>query len=178
MNISKILCLILYYGFARYLPKSYAKPFGPAAKWIRYKLCSNIFNKTGRSVNIERKAWFGKGNGIEIGDRSGIGINCRIHPNTIIGKDVMMGPNCYMLDSNHIFERTDISMIDQGMKPVSKRCKVIIEDDVWIGRDVMIIGSKTIKRGSIIGARTVLTKNFPEYSIIGGNPSSLIRSRI
>ena len=34
-----------------------------------------------------------------------------------------------------------------------------------------------IKKGSIIGARCLLTKSFPEYSIIGGNPSKLIRSR-
>lgn len=42
----------------------------------------------------------------------------------------------------------------------------------------MIIGSKEIKQGSIIGARCVLVKNFPEYSIVGDNPSKLIRSRL
>lgn len=42
----------------------------------------------------------------------------------------------------------------------------------------MILGSKIIADGSIIGARTLLTKNFPPYSIIGGNPSKLIRSRL
>lgn len=42
----------------------------------------------------------------------------------------------------------------------------------------MIIGSREIKSGSILAARCVLTKTFPEYSIIGGNPSKLIRSRI
>lgn len=37
---------------------------------------------------------------------------------------------------------------------------------------------RNIKRGSIIGAGGLLCKDFPEYSIIGGNPSKLIRSRI
>lgn len=68
-------------------------------------------------------------------------------------------------------------MIDQGKKPVSERCQVVIEDDIWIGQDVMILGSKIIKTGTIIGARCVLTKNFPDYSIVGGNPSRLIRNR-
>ena len=36
---------------------------------------------------------------------------------------------------------------------------------------------RTVKKGSIIAARCVLTKDFPEYSIVGGNPSKLIRSR-
>jgi len=82
-----------------------------------------------------------------------------------------------MLDSTHKFDRIDIPMIQQGVKTRAERCQVVIEDDIWIGEDVLIMSSKIIKTGSIIGARTVLTKNFPEYSIVGGNPSRLIRSR-
>lgn len=137
--------------------------------WIRKYYCDY-------NVNIEKGAWFGKGNNIEVDDNSGIGINSRIHNNTIIGKNVMMGPNCYMLESNHLFDRIDIPMRDQGMK--IRRDQVIIGGDVWIGRDVMIIGSREIKTGSIVAARCVLVKSFPEFSIIGGNPSKLIRSRI
>ena len=177
MKIKTIIYLCLYYGIARYLPVSYSRPFGWIGKRSRRFLCKHIFLKIGRDTNIERMAWFGKGTGIELGDNSGIGINCHIHPNTKIGRDVMMGPNCYMLDSTHRFDRTDVSMLEQGLKTVEERCQVVIEDDVWIGRDVMIMSSKTIKKGSIVGARTVLTKNFPEYSIIGGNPSRLLRSR-
>lgn len=87
----------------------------------------------------------------------------------------MMGPNCFMLESTHLYDRVDIPMREQGRKKY--RDKVIIGDDVWIGRDVLILGSKEIKTGSIIGVRCVLTKNFPEYSIVGGNPAKLIRSR-
>lgn len=142
---------------------------------IRQMCCKHLFKYMGNNVNIEKGAWFGKGQDIEIGDNSGIGINAHILNNTKIGKNVMMGPNCYMLESTHLFDRTDISMIEQGIK--STRDQVVIGDDVWIGQDVMIIGSREIKTGSIVGARCVLVKSFPEYSIIGGNPSQLIRSR-
>ncbi|MCS2954264.1 hypothetical protein AAH021_23755 [Bacteroides thetaiotaomicron] len=37
---------------------------------------------------------------------------------------------------------------------------------------------RTIKKGTIIAAGSVVTKDFPEYSIIGGNPAKLIKSRI
>jgi len=111
-----------------------------------------------------------------IGDNSGLGINFRVLNNTTIGKNVMMGPNFYILESAHLFDRVDISMREQGRK--KERDKITIGDDVWIGRDVMIMGSREIKTGSILGARCVLTKSFPEYSIIGGNPSKLIRSRL
>lgn len=176
VEIKKIIYLILYYGFAQYLPES-GKYFRIGGK-IRYALCKRIFKKCGKYVNIERKAWFGTGTDIEIGDYSGIGINAHIYNNTIIGKHVMMGPNCFMLEKTHKFDSIDTPMMFQGFRTEYERDQVIIGDDVWIGREVMIIGSREIKKGSIIGARCVLTKSFPEYSIIGGNPSKLIRSRI
>lgn len=173
-----LLALCLYYGIGRHLPASTGwgfRGFRKASKFIRGYLCQYIFKKCGNNINIEHGAYFGKGDGIEIGDNSGIGINAHIYPNTIIGDNVMMGPNVYMLDSTHIFSRTDITMIEQGKK--RQRPQVIIGNDVWIGQDVMIMSSRTIKTGSIIAARCVLTHDYPEYSIVGGNPSKLIRNR-
>lgn len=178
MKPSTLICLCLYYAIARHMPKSHSF-LGRLtfAGNIRQFLWRRIFLKMGRNVNIERGAFFGKGTAIEVGDNSGLGVNCHLHPNTVIGSNVMMGPDCYMLDNTHKYDRTDIPMIEQGLKDSDRRCKVVIEDDVWIGREVMIIGNKIIKTGSIIGARCLLTKNFPPFSIVGGNPSRLIRSR-
>lgn len=176
MNLVNLFWLVTYYGFAQYLPGSNTF-WGRIcfSKRIRYTCCKHLFKHIGKDVNIERRAWFGRGGGIEIGDRSGIGYRAHILNNTIIGKDVMMGPGLYMLENTHVHNRTDIPMRDQGMKPT--RDQIIIGDDVWIGKDVMIVGSQTIANGSIIAARTLLVKSFPEYSIIGGNPSRLIKSR-
>lgn len=171
----RLLYLALYYGVLRYLPASTSIFGGKLWRKLRYLCCRHIFKSCGKNVNVEHGAWFGTGKNIIIGDNSGIGINAHILNDTVIGKDVMMGPNCYMLESLHRFDRTDITMIAQGM--TDKRAKVIIGDDCWIGRDVMIIGSREIKQGSIVGARCLLTKSFPEYSIIGGNPSKMIRNR-
>lgn len=165
---------MLYYGFARYLPVSYFPIVGKACKWIRYQLCRRIFKKCGKNVNVERLAFFGRGGGIEIGDNSGLGINCSIPSDTIIGRDVMMAPNCFILPLNHTFDRLDIPMREQG---ATEHKQTVIGDDVWIGRDVIMTPGRIIKRGSIIAAGCVLCKDFPEYSIVGGNPSRLIRSR-
>lgn len=86
----------------------------------------------------------------------------------------MMGPNCYILNRNHAFERLDIPMIDQGY---TEKKQAIIENDVWIGRNVTFTPGRHVKAHSIIAAGCVLCKDFPEYSIVGGNPSKLIRSR-
>jgi len=171
--IKKIVCLILYYGFARFAP-NYKLFFGGGRR-IRYHLVKHIFKKCGKNVNVERYANFGSGRDIEIGDNSGLGINCCVPSDLKIGNNVMMGPNCYILSHNHAFDRVDIPMIEQGF---TARKKTIIGDDVWIGRCVTIMPGRTIQNGSIIAACAVLTKDFPEYSIVGGNPAKLIKSRL
>ena len=123
---------------------------------------------------MEKGASFGSGLHIRIGDNSGLGINCTIPDGSVIGKDVMMAPNCYVHQSNHFFDRTDIPMRLQG-HTLSK--PIIIDDDVWIGRDVTIMVGRHISKGSIIASNCVLTKDFPAYSIIGGNPGRLIKTR-
>jgi acetyltransferase-like isoleucine patch superfamily enzyme len=55
--------------------------------------------------------------------------------------------------------------------------KVIIEDDVWIGANVMINKAVRIGKGSVIGAGSVITKSIPPYSIAAGVPCKVISSR-
>lgn len=137
-------------------------------------VCRNIFEHCGKNVNVERLAFFGKGDKIRIGDNSGLGCNCVVPNGSIIGDNVMMGPNCYIISQNHNFDRTDVPMIQQG---TSESLPIVIEDDVWLGRDVLITRGRKISKGTIIAAKCVLTKDFPPYSIVGGNPSRLLRSR-
>lgn len=175
MRVIKLVYLVSYYCFARFLPTSYTPIVGKVSKWIRYQLCRNIFAKCGKNVNVERGAFFGSGSLIEIGDNSGIGVNCHLPSNTKIGNNVMMAPNCYIFNMNHAFDRTDIPMCQQGSTPP---LTTIIEDDVWIGRGVMMTPGRVVKRGSVVAAGCVLCKDFPEYSIVGGNPSRFIKSRL
>lgn len=168
IRINQLFYLSLFYGFARYLPS------GKIGRKIRYSICRHIFAECGKNVNVERLAFFASGTRLKIGDNSGLGINCYVPADLEIGANVMMGPNCYILGANHEFKQIDIPMIRQGFAPPKK---TVIKDDVWIGRDVLMTPGRLVSKGSIIAARTVLCKDFPEYSIIGGNPSKLIRSR-
>ena len=141
---------------------------------MRYLCVKQIFRKCGQNVNVERRANFGYGDKIEIGNNSGIGINASIPRDTIIGENVMMGPNVVILSSNHCFDRTDIPMCLQGS---TENKQTVIGSDVWIGRDVLITPGRKIEDGTIIAARCVLSKDFPAYSIVGGNPPKIIRMR-
>ncbi len=119
--------LILYYGFARWLP-AYYRPGGKCARWLRVWCCRHIFEYCGKDVNIERGAYFADGAHVRLGDRSGIGLNAHLKNNTIIGTDVMMGPGFVVQESRHAFARTDIPINRQGELPPQQ---VVIEDDIW-----------------------------------------------
>jgi len=171
-KIIRTSCLVIFYGFARYLPRSGA-PLGFFAKRFRFFLCKRIFQRLGSGVNIERLAYFGDGSQIEVGDNSGLGVNCVI-TNARIGKNVMMGPDVMYVQYNHKFDRRDIPMIFQGSGEAKP---LVIEDDAWIGARAIILPGVTIRRGAIVGAGSVVTHDVPEYAVVGGNPARIIRYR-
>ena len=174
MNTNKLLYRCIYL-IGKRLPVSYHRLWGKFALRIRMYACKHLFEFCGKNVNVEKGASFGHGFRIRIGDNSGLGVNCVIPDGSVIGRDVMMGPNCYVHARNHRFDRTDIPMRLQGYyenKPV------IIDDDVWIGRNVTIMVGRHISKGTIVAANSVVTKDFPPYSVIGGNPARLIRNRM
>ena len=55
--------------------------------------------------------------------------------------------------------------------------KIVIEDDIWIGTDVLILSGAHIGKGAIIGARTVVSGKIPAYAIVVGNPCKVIKYR-
>jgi len=121
-------------------------------------------------------------NNIYIGDGSKVRIGscCKISENVFlqgaaIGNYVMIGPNTAILTKSHQHESTDIPMVKQG--ETEDRIPVI-EDDVWIGRNVIILPGLRIGAGSIVGAGAVVTCDVPPYSVVGGVPARVIRKRL
>lgn len=134
----------------------------------------HIFAKCGNITTINRRAYFGNGKDVEIGDNSGIGANCVLPNNIKIGKYVMMASDVCILNNNHVFTDKTIPMCFQGK---TENKATVIEDDCWIGTRVIMTPGRNIRKGTIVGAGAIVTKDFPKYSIIGGNPARLIRQR-
>lgn len=176
MNVlKKYFYLSLYYGFARYLPPS-NYPINFFGRKLRLICARKLFKYCGENVNIEKGVYFGNGSNIVIGDNSGIGINCHVPNDVVIGNNVLMGPNVFILErKTHKYDRIDIPIINQGMELIEK--STVIGDDVWIGRQVLILGGKSIASHSIIGAGAVVSKNIPAYSVAVGNPIQIIKDR-
>ena len=55
---------------------------------------------------------------------------------------------------------------------------IIIEDEVWLGDDSIILLGVTIGKGAIVAAGSVVTKDVPPYTIVGGNPAKFIKNRV
>jgi acetyltransferase-like isoleucine patch superfamily enzyme len=53
---------------------------------------------------------------------------------------------------------------------------VRIDDDVWIGRNVIILKGVHIGVGAIVGAGSVVTKDVPSYAVVAGNPAKIVRN--
>jgi acetyltransferase-like isoleucine patch superfamily enzyme len=86
-----------------------------------------------------------------------------------IADDVMIGPNVSIVTSSHPIE------------PSQRRASVIakpivIERNVWIAAGATIVGGVTIGENSVVAAGSVVTKDVPPNTLVGGNPARSIRS--
>ena len=121
IRLAQLLALAVYYSVLRWLPSGSSALGGKFFRYLRYKCCRHIFLECGINVNIERGAFFASGSRLKIGDNSGLGINCHVPGDVVIGSNVMMGPNCYIFGANHAFDRTDVPIIEQGFEAPKKR---------------------------------------------------------
>lgn len=128
--------------------------------------------KAGSDINIEKNTRFS--HRIKIGSHSGIGFSSRLYGPICIGDDVMMGPDCWIYTQNHATADIDTPMRLQGPQPERP---VTIGNDVWIGGRVTILPGVKIGNGVIIGAASVVTKDVPDYAIVGGNPARILKMR-
>ena len=119
-----------------------------------------------RGVMIRPSSYYGKdlGYGLEMGDNSSIGpygyVGCS--GKIVIGKNVMFGPKCSLFAENHVFEDTSSTIKSQGVSQKG----IVVEDDCWIGSNVVILPGTIIGSNSIIGAGSVISGEIPEGVIV------------
>ena len=114
---------------------------------------------------------------LTIGNRVALNANVYINAcsgGTIrIGDDVIVGPNVVMRASDHAFDDVTRPMRDQG----HTAGVIVIDDDVWLGANVTVVGGVRIGRGAVVAAGAVVSKDVEPYTIVGGVPARLIRRR-
>ncbi|HET6350927.1 MAG TPA: acyltransferase, partial [Coriobacteriia bacterium] len=160
----------LYYGFASRLPLSY-RPGGKAARALRRACARHLLAFAGPNINIEPGVDFSDGSHVRIGDSSGIGANSRVEA-ADIAEGVIIGPELLALSRNHVFETPGVWIGHQGY---TDRMPVHIGRGSWIGARVTILPGVRIGEFCVVGAGAVVTKDVPDYSVVGGNPARIIR---
>lgn len=90
-----------------------------------------------------------------------------------IGNHVRIAANTVIVASSHVFSDLSTPIADQGHTASG----IVIEDDVWIGANATILDGVVVGRGSVIAAGAVVNKNIAPFSVVGGVPARLIRSR-
>ncbi|WP_071442189.1 sugar O-acetyltransferase [Traorella massiliensis] len=87
----------------------------------------------------------------------------------VIGDHVFIGPSCGFYTAMHPL---DASSRNQGLE---KALPIHIEDDVWIGANVVILPGVTIGKGSVIAAGSVITHDVEAYSLAAGVPAKIMK---
>lgn len=112
-----------------------------------------------------------------------IGNNTVINSGTVIytghgvsiGANVAIAANCTLAPTNHEYRDKSKSIKDQGF--MESRGGIVIEDDVWIGANVVLLDGAVVRRGAVIGAGSVVRNELPAYSINVGTPAKTIGYR-
>ncbi|RFN60447.1 acyltransferase [Marixanthomonas ophiurae] len=164
--------LIFYYLFICHLPHSRLLSF---LSRIRLWYVSKVLKIMPYTVasKFENNIYLSNAKNIKIGH------SCRINENVFIqaahiGNYVLIAPNTAILSTTHNHSNIEIPIVNQGDTDSSPP---IIGDNVWIGRNVIIMPGITIGESSIVGAGAVVTKDVEPFSIVGGVPAKLIKYR-
>jgi acetyltransferase-like isoleucine patch superfamily enzyme len=108
---------------------------------------------------------------IRVGRNVFINQNCTFYDlaGIDIGDDVMIGPNVSLITSGH-----PIAPSQRRTGVVAK--PITIERNVWIAAGATVIGGVTVGENSVVAAGSVVTRDVPSNTLVGGNPARVIRS--
>lgn len=167
--MKKFLYLI-YLLFFRYTPEDY-RPYSLFFPAIRNFLVFNYLQSCGKKLRVKSGAEISPNS--TVGYDSELGTRCIIQANVAIGDHVIMGPDVKIYSRNHRADRIDIPIQKQGDIELT----TTIGNDVWIGANVIITAGVTVGNHCILAAGSVVTKDVPDYSVVGGVPAKILKNR-
>lgn len=173
--VAVLICRLLPSGFCRWLLAGFRYARGKFGIGIRYILLARLTASCGDNVSVHESVWLPWIQYLHLGNNVSIHPLCYIDAQgTIsIGNDVSIAHNVSILSFEHDFSDVSVPIKDA---PCLAR-EIVIEDNIWIGAGVRILGGVRIGSGSVIGAGAVVTKDIPAMSIAVGVPARVISKR-
>ena len=142
--------------------------------WNQYKLKKLKFRYFGTNIKICPNFKLEHTENLILHDNIVLGENIFINAQggVEIGSGTITGPDVMIFSVNHIYDSEILPFAEElSLKPV------VIGENCWIGARVFICPGVSIGEGSVVAANSVVTKNFPPCSVIGGNPAKLIKTK-
>jgi acetyltransferase-like isoleucine patch superfamily enzyme len=130
----------------------------------------------GDGVFIGRNTILSCKNGdIVVDDRANLGFNCEIFSasRVRVGKSVLMAAYTYLVGGDHLYDRVDIPVLEQGRTARG----IEVDDNVWLGAHVVVTDGSRVGRDAIVGAGAVVVGEIPEFAIATGLPAKVVRDR-
>lgn len=144
--------------------------------------------EVGKGCYIGRYVEIGTNAKIIIKDYTSIQDRCIILGDVTIGRYCLLSLNILISSGYHSYDVVPEWLIrDQDLlvtndlstnKKLLNETKVVIEDDCWLGINVVIIKGVTIHKGCVVGANSVVTKDLAPYSVAVGAPARIIKKRL
>ncbi|GAL18722.1 N-acetylglutamate synthase [Vibrio maritimus] len=137
----------------------------------RSELFQQLMGSMSESSIIRSPFYCEFGKTISIGEKTFLNMNITMLDGAkiTIGNNVLVGPNTQFYSASH-----DLNYLKR--RSWATHCApIIVEDDVWIGGNVVINQGVTIGARSVIAANSVVNSNVPPDSLYGGTPAKLIR---
>jgi acetyltransferase-like isoleucine patch superfamily enzyme len=138
---------------------------------IRALFCQLTGKKVDESFLLIPPFFSAGGDEIRVGKNVFVNQNCTFYDlgGLDIGDDVMIGPGVNILTASHPLEPSQRRSATIG-RPI------VIEKGVWIAATATIIGGVTVGENSVVAAGSVVTRDVPPNTLVGGNPARIIRS--
>ena len=158
--------------------------------WLRIDLVDFIAEAIGWLPSHSLRLLFYRWLRVQIGERTSIHRGCRIYSpgnvkigdHTIINRDVVLDGKGVLEIGNNVSVSEGAMFVAGTRDPQSPEfeghlAKTVIQDDAFIGVRALILYGLTIHRGAVVAAGAVVTKDVPEYQIVGGVPAKPIGER-
>lgn len=141
-----------------------------AMSWLRILILRSMGAKIGRQCLVKGRVrilipWF-----LELGDRATLGYGCEIlnFCSVSIGRYATVSQYCYICTGSHDFARRSMPLI---YSPVE------VGDEAWVAAWCYVGPGVRVGTGTVVGARSVVTKDLPDWTVCVGHPCRPIRER-